>query len=87
MLDVAYVPGVHMNLFLFQAVTFKYPATPDAQGAHMLDGQLPFMRRDAGSYVDVTRIVGTPISALALAPGKMRRVDINDVISFVCLVV
>ena len=37
-----------------------------------------FMRRDASSYVEVTRIAETPIAAAVLAPGKMRKIDIND---------
>ena len=44
----------------------------------MLDGVLSFLRRDAGSYVEATRVVETPIVAAVLAPGKMRRIDIND---------
>ena len=32
----------------------------------------------AGSYVEATRVVETPIVAAVLAPGKMRRIDIND---------
>ena len=43
----------------------------------MLDGDLSFMRRDAGSYVEATRVVETPIVAAVLAPGKMR-IYIND---------
>ena len=39
---------------------------------------LSFMRRDAGSYVEATRIAETPIAAAVLAPGKMRGIDIND---------
>ena len=42
----------------------------------MLDGHLSFMRKDAGSYVDPTRIVENPIAAAVLAPKKMRRIDI-----------
>ena len=37
------------------------------------------MRRDAGSYVEATRVVETPIAAAVLAPGKMRRIGIDDV--------
>ena len=37
-----------------------------------------FMRRDASSYVEVTRIAETPIAAAVLAPGNMRKIDIND---------
>ena len=44
----------------------------------MLDRTLSFLRRDAGSYVEATRVVETPIVAAELAPGKMRRTDIND---------
>ena len=54
LLNVAYVPGVRFNLFSLHAVTPKCPVTLDADGAHMLDGDLPFMRRDAGSYVAVS---------------------------------
>ena len=44
----------------------------------MLDGVLSFLRRDAGSSVEATRVVETPIVAAVLAPGKMRRIDVND---------
>ena len=45
----------------------------------MLDGVLSFLRRDAWSYVEATRVVETPmISAAILAPGKMNINDIND---------
>ena len=78
LLDVAYVPGVRFNLFSLHAVMLKCPVTLDCQGAHLLDGQLSFMRRDAGSYVDATLVVKTPIVAAFLAPGKMRRIDIYN---------
>ena len=44
----------------------------------MLDGVLSFLRRDAGSFVDATRVVETPIATAVLAPGRMRRIDINN---------
>ena len=56
-MNVAYVPGVRFNLFSLHAVTPKCPVTINADGAHMLDGDLSFMRRDAGSYVKATQIV------------------------------
>ena len=77
LLDVAYVPSVRFNLFSLHAVMPKCSVTLDADGAHMLDGDLSFMRRDTGSYVDVTRIAETPIAAAELTPGKMRGIDIN----------
>ena len=78
LLDVAYAPGVRFNLFSLHAVMPKHSVTLNADGAHMLDGDLSFMRRDVGSYVEATRIVETPIVAAVLAPGKMRTIDIND---------
>ena len=78
LLDVAYVPGFRFNLFSLHAVMPKCSASLDAEGVHMLDGILSFLRRDAGSYVDANRVVETPIAAAILAPGKMRRIDIND---------
>ena len=44
----------------------------------MLDGVVSFLRRDAGSFVEATRVVETPIAAAVLATGKMRRIYIND---------
>ena len=44
----------------------------------MLDGDLYFMRRGTGSYVEVIRVVEIQIVAAVLAPGKMRTIDIND---------
>ena len=78
LLDVAYVPGIRFNLFSLHAVMPKCPVTLNANGAHLLGGGLSFMRRDAGSYIQATRTVETPIAAAVLAPGKMRRIDIND---------
>lgn len=78
LLGVAYVPGVHVNLFSLHAIMPKRPVLFDADGVHMLDGDLSFMRRDAGSYVEAITIVETPIAAAVLAPGKMRRIDMND---------
>ena len=52
LLDVAYVPGVRFDLFSLHAVMPKCPVTLDAEGVHMLDGVLSFLRRDAGSYVE-----------------------------------
>ena len=82
LLDVAYVPGVQFNLFSLHAVMPKCSVSLDAEGAHILDGVLS-LRRDAGSYVEATRVVETPIAAAVLAPGKLRRIDINDL--HVCL--
>ena len=61
LLDVAYAPGVRFNLFSLHAVMPKHSVTLNADGAHMLDGDLSFMRRDAGSYVKATQIVETRI--------------------------
>ena len=61
----------------------KCPLTLHAQGAYLLDGQLSFMRRDAGSYIDATRMIGIPIAGAVLAPAKILRIDINDL--HVCL--
>ena len=52
LLNVAYVPGVRFNLFSLHAVTPKCSVLLDAEGVHMLDGVLSFLRRDAGSYVE-----------------------------------
>ena len=43
----------------------------------MLDGVLSFLRKNVGSYVEATRVVETPSAAAVLAPGKMRRLDLN----------
>ena len=56
LLNVAYVPGVQFNLFSLHAVMPKCSVSFDAEGVHMLDGVLSFMRRDAGSYVEATRV-------------------------------
>ena len=44
----------------------------------MLDGVFSFLRRCAGSYVEATRVVETPIATAVLAFGKRRIIDIND---------
>ena len=78
LLDVAHVSGVQFNLFSLHAVMPKCSVSLDAEGVHMLDGVLSFLRRDAGSFVEATRVVDTPIAAAVLAPGRVRRIDIND---------
>ena len=78
LLDVAYVPGVQFNMFSLHAIMPKCSVSLDAEGVHMLDGVLPFLRRDAGSFVEATRVVETPIATAVLAPGRMRRIDIKD---------
>ena len=77
LLNVAYIPGVQFKLFSLHAVMSKCSVSFDAEGVHMLDGVLSFLRRDAGSLVEATRVVKTPIAAAVLAPGKIRRIDIN----------
>ena len=57
LLNVAYVPGVRFNLFSLHAVMPKCSVSLDAEGVHMLDGVLSFLRRDAGSYVEAARVV------------------------------
>ena len=79
LLDVAYVPGVQFNLFSLHAVMPKCTVSLDAEGVHMLGGVLSFLRKDAGSFVEATRVVETPIVATVLALGNMGRIDINDV--------
>ena len=61
------------------AYTFRDPSTHfDAEGVHKLDGVLSFLRRDAGSFVEASKVVEIPIATAVLAPGRMRRIDIND---------
>ena len=43
----------------------------------MLDGLLSFLCREAGSYVEATRVIETPIAAPVLAPRTMRRIEVN----------
>ena len=78
LLDVAYAPGVQFNLFSLHTVMPKFSVSIDTEGVYVLDGGLSFLRRDAGSCVEATRVVETPISAAVLAPGKMRRIGTND---------
>ena len=52
LLDLAYVPGVQFNLFSLHAFMPKCSVSLDAEGVHILDGVLSFLRRDAGSYVE-----------------------------------
>ena len=56
----------------------KYSVSLDAERVHMLDGVFSFLRRDAGSYIEATRVVETLTVAAVLAPGKMKRIDLND---------
>ena len=77
-MDVAYVRGVQFNLFSIHAVMPNCSVSLDAEGVHILAGVLLFLRRDAGSFVEATRVTETPIAAPVFAPGKMRRIDIDD---------
>ena len=77
LLNVAHVLGVQFDLFSLHAVMPKCSASLDAEGVHMLDGVLS-LRRDAGSYVEATRVVEISFAAAVLAPGKMGRIDITD---------
>ena len=52
--------------------------TLNAEGAHLLDARLSFLRRDAESYVTASRIADARIAAAVIAPGKMKGIDIND---------
>ena len=67
-LDVAYVPCVRFNLFSLHAVMLICPVTLDSHGAHLLDGQLSFIRKDVISDVDATRTVETPMLPLVWPP-------------------
>ena len=78
LLDLAYVPGVQLNLFSLNAIMPKCSVSLDAEGVNVLDGVLSFLRRDAGFFVEATRVVEISIATATLAPGKMRRIDIND---------
>ena len=44
LLNVAYVPGVHFNMFSLHAIMPKCSVSLDAEGVHMLDGNLSFIR-------------------------------------------
>ena len=50
LLNVAYVPAVQFNLFSLHAVMPKCSISLDAEGVHMLDGALSFLRRDCLLY-------------------------------------
>ena len=78
LLDVANVPGVQFNPFSLYAVMPKCAVSLNAEGVHMVDGVWSILRGDAGSFVEAIRVVETPIAAVVLAPGKMRRIDVND---------
>lgn len=60
------------------AVMPKFSVTLDAEGAHRLGGSLPFVSRDAGYYVEATRVINDPIAAAVLVPGERSRMEIND---------
>ena len=79
LLDVADVPGVPFSLFSLAAVMPKCAVSLYAEGVHMLNGGLSFLRGEARSFVEATRVVETPIVAAVLAPRKMRLIDLNDV--------
>ena len=78
LLNVAYVPGVQFNLFSLHVVVMKFSVSLDAEGVHMLDRVRSLLRGDAGSFVEATRVVEASIATAVLAPGRMRRIDIND---------
>ena len=55
-----------------------YQVTLNAEGAQLLDGELSFWPRDAGSYVAATRIIDSSIAAAVISSPKMKRIDIKD---------
>lgn len=78
LLNVASVFSLEFNLFYLHAVTPKCSVIMDGSGVHMLGGSLSFVHRDVDCYVEATRVVNDPISAAVLTPGKITRIDIND---------
>ena len=55
-----------------------HQVTLNAKGAHLLDEDLSSLRKDAGSYVEATRIIDAPIAAIVIASRKVKRNDINS---------
>ncbi|MEP3106517.1 MAG: hypothetical protein ABJO54_05605 [Hyphomicrobiales bacterium] len=78
LLDVAYVPGVRINLCLLHAAMQKCPMTLDADGAHIVYRCLFFMRRDAGLDIKATLTLDATIAAADFPLGIMRMIDHND---------
>ena len=58
--NVAYVPGVQLNLFSLHAVMSKCRVTMDTKGVNMLGGSVSFVRRETGSCCSATRITDPP---------------------------
>ena len=63
-LNVAYVLGVQFNFFSLNTGMPDYKVTLNAEGAHLLDGDLSFLRRNAGSLFK--RPIGLLIPRLLL---------------------
>ena len=77
--NVAFQPGARFRLLSLHEVMPKCSAMMDAFGVHRFGGKLTFPRGESGSYVKMTRIRHDLVVATAvLAPGKMPRIDIND---------
>ena len=78
LLNVAYVPVLKLNFFSMHAVMQMHELSLNAMGVHPLDDDLSFMSRDAGPYVKASRDADVTISAAVISPGKMNRIDINE---------
>ena len=63
-LDVAYVLGVQFNFFFAEHRHAGLQSNTIAEGAHLLDGDLSFLRRNAGSLFK--RPIGLLIPRLLL---------------------
>ena len=66
--NVAYIPGVQFNLFLFHAVMSKCRVTMGTKGVHMLGGSVSFVRRETGSLCSANRITAPPHGYRSICP-------------------
>ena len=54
--DVSFVPGLGFNLFSFHVVRENHGIILNKVGAHLMDGQATFPRKENGLYIRTTRL-------------------------------
>ena len=78
LINVTYIPRGRFMFFSLHAVMQMHEIPLNPERVHILDGELAFSIRGAGSYVEARRISDVPIAPALIAPAKRMRIDIDD---------
>ena len=63
LIDVAYVPGLGLNLYSLNAVQRTHLTVSDASGTHIIGANLTFPHSSSGSYLRATRLPAGTVGA------------------------